>query len=272
MREELIYGVHVVGSLLRFAPEQILEIYLLEDRDDKRILELKQLARQQGIAVHPLSKKQLDAWKIENSQGAAARVRPKPALTEIDLFQRLENRALEKQPSGKRQAPPLLLALDHIQDPHNLGACLRSADAAGVDAVIIPKARSAAITPAVRKAASGAAETVPCIEVVNLARCLEALKQRNIWVIGAAQVQHSVETTGKRPQENNSLYETDLKIPLVFVFGSEGEGLRRLTRECCDLLVHIPMQGQVESLNVSVAAAICLYEAIRQRNVLVEKN
>lgn len=243
MRDDIVYGIHVVTSLLNTSPEQILEIYALDNRNDKRIVDIKERAQQQGITVHPLSKKQLENWKIENSQGVVARVRPKPSLTESDLFQLLE--------SGRR--PPLLLALDQVQDPHNLGACLRTADATGVDAIIIPRARSATINATVRKTASGATETVPCIEVPNLVRCLEALKKRGIWIIGTAR------------GAKQSLYEVDLKIPSVFVLGGEGEGLRRLTAECCDLLIEIPMRGQVESLNVSVAAAVCLYEALRQR-------
>jgi 23S rRNA (guanosine2251-2'-O)-methyltransferase len=150
-------------------------------------------------------------------------------------------------------SPPLFLVLDNIQDPHNLGACLRTADAVHVTAVIIPKDRSATITPVVRKVATGAAETVPIVQVNNLVRALEHLKELGVWLMGAS---------GDAKQ---SLYQTDLRGPIALVLGAEGTGLRRLTEECCDVLMHIPMRGSVESLNVSVAAGICLYEALRQR-------
>jgi len=244
MRNELIYGIHVIRSLLKNTPERILEIELSVDRNDKRILELKELAENHGIAVHPLSKKTLaNLGEDSVHQQAVAKVRPMPSLNENDLIDLIE----------KSKKPPLFLILEHVQDPHNLGACLRTADAAGVQAVIIPKTRSAHLTPLVRKVASGAAETVPCIEVTNLVRCIEDLKQHGIWVMGAM------------GEARQSLYETDLRIPLAFVLGGEEKGLRRLTAESCDVLVKIPMFGSIESLNVSVAAAVCLYEALRQR-------
>jgi 23S rRNA (guanosine2251-2'-O)-methyltransferase len=150
---------------------------------------------------------------------------------------------------------PLLLVLDGVQDPHNLGACLRSADAAGVAAVIVPRDRAAGLTPVVRKVAAGAAETVPLVAVVNLARTLRELKNRGVWLVGTDDA------------ADRTLYEADLKGPVALVMGSEGEGMRRLTRECCDQLVSIPMAGAVESLNVSVAAGVALFEAVRQRSV-----
>lgn len=151
--------------------------------------------------------------------------------------------------------PPFLLILDGVQDPHNLGACLRSADGAGVQAVIIPKDRSVSLTDTVCQVASGAAESVPLIQVTNLARSLRQLKKRNIWLVGTAD------------QAEQSIYEVDLKGPLAIIMGSEGKGLRRLTREECDFLAKLPMHGKVESLNVSVSTGICLYEAVRQRKV-----
>jgi 23S rRNA (guanosine2251-2'-O)-methyltransferase len=176
-------------------------------------------------------------------QGALAWVRTPAARPQQDLDALLD---------GIREAP-LLLLLDEVQDPHNLGACLRTADAAGVHAVIAPKDRSAGLTPVVSKVASGAAETVPFVQVTNLARAMDGLKERGIWLIG---------TAGEAESE---LYDRDLRGSLGLVMGGEGDGLRRLTRERCDTLVRLPMSGQVESLNVSVAAGICLYEAVRQR-------
>jgi 23S rRNA (guanosine2251-2'-O)-methyltransferase len=177
-------------------------------------------------------------------QGVVAEVLPRASDPETQLEEALESAA----------GAPLLLVLDGVQDPHNLGACLRSADAAGVAAVIVPRDRAAGMTPVVRKVAAGAAETVPLVAVVNLARTLRQLKERGIWLVGTD------DTADK------GLYEADLKGPLALVMGSEGEGLRRLTRECCDLLVSIPMAGAVESLNVSVATGVALFEAVRQRS------
>ncbi|MEW5994585.1 MAG: 23S rRNA (guanosine(2251)-2'-O)-methyltransferase RlmB [Candidatus Zixiibacteriota bacterium] len=172
-----------------------------------------------------------------------------PARSESDLLQLLD----------ELKQPPFLLILDCVQDPHNLGACLRTADAAGVQAVIVPKDRSVGLTDVVRTVACGAAERIPFIAVTNLARTLNQLKERGVWLVG---------TADGAPQ---SLYEVDLKGPLALVMGAEGKGLRRLTRECCDFLVHIPMLGTVECLNVSVAAGVCLFEAVRQRSELTTK-
>ncbi len=244
MRTELIYGIHVIRSFLKTSPERILEVKMLENKDDKRIQEIKSLARDNGITVQTLSKKQIATFSEDGThQGVLAKIRAKSLLDESDLKALIE----------KSKTPVLLLILDQVQDPHNLGACLRTADAAGVNAVIIPKARSVNITPVVRKAASGAAETVACIEVSNLARCLEELKQLGIWILGASS------------EASQSLYKSDLTVPIALVLGAEGKGLRHLTAESCDILIKIPMQGTVESLNVSVAAGVCLYEAIRQR-------
>jgi 23S rRNA (guanosine2251-2'-O)-methyltransferase len=245
MRDELIYGIHVVQSVLKNSPERILELYFLDTRQDTRLSTLKALANEQGIAMSALSRKQLGSLGEDiHHQGVMAKVRPKTLLTEYDLIELITS----------SKTPPLLLILDQVQDPHNLGACLRTADATGVTAVIIPKDRSAGLTSVVRKTASGAVETVPCVEVTNLARCLEDLKQQGVWVMGAS---------GEAKQ---SLFETDLKGPLALVLGAEGTGLRRLTLDKCDVLMHIPMKGSVESLNVSVAAGVCLYEAVRQRS------
>lgn len=249
MRDELIYGIHVVQSVLKNTPERILELYFLDTRHDNRLSMLKILAKEQGLAVSALSKKQLESLGTDaHHQGVVAKVRPKALLNENDLIE-----LITASSSNSNQTPPLILVLDQVQDPHNLGACLRTADATGVTAVVIPKDRSVGLTSVVRKSASGAVETIPCIEVTNLARCLEELKQHGMWVMG---------TEGNAKQ---SLFDVDLRGPIALVLGAEGNGLRRLTAEKCDVLLHIPMKGSVESLNVSVAAGVCLYEALRQR-------
>lgn len=240
---ELVWGLHAVREALSAAPERVLEVWVLDGRSDQRMEALRMLAREHGIACQPVRRETLDRM-AEGAvhQGVAARVAPAPALDENDLQHLLDS----------LDGPPLLLVLDGVQDPHNLGACLRSADAAGAHAVIIPRDRAASLTPAARKAAAGAAETMPLVRVVNLARCLRMLKARGIWLIGAE---------AGAP----SALEADLAGPLALVLGGEGAGLRRLTRETCDLLVSLPMKGRVESLNVSVAAGVLLYQALRGR-------
>ncbi len=244
MREDLIYGIHAIQHLLNSKPEQFLELHIQDTHDNKSLLSLASLAKTLGVNVSGVSKKQLDQWLPErNHQGVAAKVRLQPLLTEDDFSTLID--ACDK--------PPLFLILDGVQDPHNLGACLRTADAVGVTAVIIPKDRSASLTPVVRKVASGAAETVPVVQVTNLVRAIEMLKKLGVWIMGT-----SMQTT-------QSLYQVDLKGSVAIVLGAEGTGLRRLTEERCDVLMQIPMIGVVESLNVSVAAGVCLYEATRQR-------
>jgi 23S rRNA (guanosine2251-2'-O)-methyltransferase len=203
-------------------------------------------AEARGIPVHRLSGRELDRLLPGvRHQGVIAAIEP----------QETEDRQERDLPAFLEglETPAFLLVLDGVQDPHNLGACLRTADAAGVHAVIVPRDRAAGITPVVRKVASGAAETVPLFRVTNLARCLRALKQAGVWIHGASD------------DAGSTLYETDLRGPLAIVLGGEGKGLRRLTRELCDFLVAIPMAGRVESLNVSVAAGVLLFEARRQR-------
>jgi 23S rRNA (guanosine2251-2'-O)-methyltransferase len=239
-----VAGIHSVRSALKFGPEGVGELWLDRSRRDRRLAELADTARLAGIVVRRVTAEQLDgASNGVKHQGALAWVRTPAARPQQDLDALLD---------GIREAP-LLLLLDEVQDPHNLGACLRTADAAGVHAVIAPKDRSAGLTPVVSKVASGAAETVPFVQVTNLARAMDGLKERGIWLIG---------TAGEAESE---LYDRDLRGSLGLVMGGEGDGLRRLTRERCDTLVRLPMSGQVESLNVSVAAGICLYEAVRQR-------
>ena len=243
-KRNLVYGLHAVNAVLERAPERVLELWVAQPREDARLNELRERAQNAGVRVQSVGGEALAKLVGDVAhQGAAASVRPLKAWDEHDLLQALSQVAED----------PLLLVLDGVTDPHNLGACLRTADAAGAHAVLIPKDRAAAVDGVVRKVAAGAAEFVPVASVTNLARALDMLKERGIWVVG---------TDGEAPQ---SLYAADLKRPLALVLGAEGSGMRRLTRERCDFLVRIPMAGRVESLNVSVAAGIALFEARRQR-------
>jgi len=237
-----IYGFHAVTSRLRQHAGSIREIYLDSSRGDQRARGLARLAQERGVRVMTTDGARLDGMtQHARHQGVVARV--DSALPAQDLDSVLDGLG----------EPALLLILDGVTDPHNLGACLRVADAMGVHAVVAPKDRAAGITPIVEKVASGAAETVPFISVTNLARAMRELKEREIWLIGADQ------------QADRDLYSVKLEGPLAWVLGAEGEGMRRLTRENCDELVRIPMLGTVESLNVSVSAGICLAETRRQR-------
>jgi 23S rRNA (guanosine2251-2'-O)-methyltransferase len=241
-----VYGLHAVLAMLERAPQRILELMLASSRDDQRIRTLRERAAALGVAVQPVSNDALAKRVGEVAhQGAVAAIRALKPLDEGGLDALL----------GALDGEPLLLVLDGVTDPHNLGACLRTADAAGAHALLIPRDRSARVDGVVRKVAAGAAEFVPVVSVTNLARTLGALKERGIWVVGA---------DGAAPQ---SLHAADLKRPLAIVLGAEGEGMRRLTRESCDFLVRIPMSGSVESLNVSVAAGVVLFEALRQRGL-----
>ena len=239
-----VYGVHAVRWLLKEHPERVRQLWLQSTRDDVRTEEIAALARAAGISVQRVDARKLDDWTHSgNHQGVVADAEPGRGWNEDDLYARL----------GTLEVPALLLLLDGVQDPHNLGACLRTADACGAHALIIPRDRAAGLTPVARKVAAGAAETVPVVTVTNLARTMRALKERNIWLIGAD------------AQADRSAFEADLKGAVGLVLGSEGEGMRRLTRESCDALVRLPLLGGVESLNVSVAAGMLLYEAVRQR-------
>lgn len=241
---EWVYGFHSVQALLKTEPHRISEIRMLRGRTDQRAVKVRALAEQHGIAITVVGRDELEALAPGNHQGVVALSAAGEVRDEHFLFEFLET----------LDHPPLLLVLDEVTDPHNLGACLRTADAAGVDAVIAPKDNSVGITATVRKVASGAAETVPFVVVTNLARVIRQLQERGCWVTG---------TDGDAPL---SLYQADLKGPVVLVMGAEGKGMRRLTRESCDVLVNLPMAGAVTSLNVSVATGICLFEAVRQRN------
>lgn len=243
---EQLYGIHAVKSLLDHAPERLIEVFVLKGREDKRLLPLLNDLQRLGVAVQQVNRQTLDnKAQGEVHQGIIARVTAAKELNEGDLDQLLE-----------QKSQPLLLILDGVTDPHNLGACLRTADAAGVDAVIVPKDKSAQLTSIARKVACGAAETVPLIRVINLARTMRELQERNIWIVGTA------------GEATSSLYQADLKGAIALVMGAEGDGMRRLTREHCDQLVSIPMAGAVSSLNVSVATGVCLFEIVRQKQAL----
>lgn len=241
---EKIYGVHAVEALLRFHPKRVKQIWLSEGRSEPRVQALLALAAEYRVSVGQAERREMDAWVEGVHQGVVAEVSPSQVWGEAMLEELLE----------RTEKVPLLLVLDGVTDPHNLGACLRTADAAGALAVIVPKDKSATLTAAVRKVACGAAEVIPLVAVTNLARTLEKLQQRGLWVVG---------TAGEAEQE---LYQQDMTGPTVLVMGAEGKGMRRLTREHCDFLVKLPMAGSVSSLNVSVATGVCLFEVVRQRS------
>ena len=241
---KIVYGFHAVTGRLRQNAASVKEIFLDQSRGDRRAKDLAQQAQARGVRVMLVDGARLDGiTRHARHQGVAASVEPVQLARDLDEI--LDTLA----------EPALLLILDGITDPHNLGACLRVADAMGVHAVVVPKDRAAGITPVVEKVASGAAETVPFIAVTNLARAMRGLKERGVWLIGA-----------DRDAERD-LYSIELGGPLAWVLGAEGEGMRRLTRENCDELARIPMLGAVESLNVSVSAGICLAETRRQRRL-----
>ncbi len=243
---EVVVGVHAVEARVTADPDSVLRLLVQDNRRDGRIAGVVAAARAAGIEVDLVPRRRLDQHYPQlRHQGLVAECRAQPERNADDLQQ-----ALEHLPN------PLLLVLDGVQDPRNLGACLRSAAAAGVDGVITPRDRAAGLTPAARKAAAGAAEQLPLYRVTNLARCLRALAEAGVRIVGA---------DAEAPE---SLYVSDLTGPLALVMGAEEKGLRRLTREHCDSLVHIPLAPGSESLNVSVAAGVCLFEVVRQRGRL----
>ncbi|MGQ8366967.1 23S rRNA (guanosine(2251)-2'-O)-methyltransferase RlmB [Glaciecola sp. 1036] len=243
---ENVYGIHALAAVLANEPERVLEIFIAKGRDEERLHQIVNQARKHGIAINFCHRKTLDdKAKGEQHQGVLARAKPARVLDENDLKGLLEQTA----------SSSLYLVLDGVTDPHNLGACLRTADAAGVKAVIVPKDKSANLTPTVRKVACGAAEVVPLIQVTNLARTLKMMQQEGVWIIGTA------------GEASHSLYEENISGKIALVMGAEGKGMRRLTRETCDQLVKLPMAGSVSSLNVSVATGICLYEIGRQQRL-----
>ncbi len=241
---KVLFGFHAVGVRLKTTPRSIIEIYYEPTRRDARMRQFLERANEAGVRLIEADGMRLA--KLAGShghQGVAARVEVLAQTSSLDdLLDSIEG-------------PPLLLVLDGVTDPHNLGACLRVADGAGAHAVIAPKDHAVGVNATVAKVASGAAETVPYFMVTNLSRTLNELKERSIWCIGTS------DGTSK------TIYQMDLKVPVALVMGAEGDGMRQLTRKTCDELVGIPMRGAVESLNVSVASGVCLYEALRQRAI-----
>ena len=249
MKSSRLFGLHSVQAALDYSPKKIHKAWVDSGRQDKRLTQAVNDLLDLGIEPEKVDRKRLDRLAdTNNHQGIVIEVEMPGELSESDLKTAVENLA----------SPALFLVLDNVQDPHNLGACLRTADATGVHGVIITKDNATGITPTVCKVASGAAETVPVYQVTNLARTLRWLKSEGLWIMGA---------DGETSQ---TVYTTDFTIPLALVVGTEGKGLRRLTKEQCDMLVAIPMMGQVESLNLSVATGVLLYEAVRQRILAVK--
>lgn len=242
---QVLAGFHAVTARLRHAPESITELYVEESRRDKRMQTFMETAKSAGVRVFPVPIARLDGLSRGlRHQGVVALAKANPLAVDVDeVLDLLED-------TGE---PAFLLLLDGVTDPHNLGACLRTADAAGVHAVIAPRDRAVGLNATVQRVACGAADTVPYITVTNLARTMRHLKTRDVWLVGTDD------------EAGAGLHQVDGRRAMGWVMGAEGEGMRRLTRETCDELVHIPMAGSVESLNVSVASAVCLYETVRQR-------
>ena len=240
-----VYGLHAVESLLASRPSTVTGLTVAEGAAEKRLSPLIEKAAAAGITIHRIPRKDLD----QLIPGA----RHQGVIASVKAESREMNEKLLPEFIAGLSGPAFLLILDGVQDPHNLGACLRTADAAGVHAVILPRDRAVGITPVVHKVASGAVESVPIFTVTNLARTMRQLRDAGIWIYGTSEA------------AEQDLYQSDLQGPIALVMGSEGKGLRRLTREHCDHLLAIPMAGQVESLNVSVAAGVLLFEARRQR-------
>jgi len=241
--QEYVFGWHAVDAVLKREPERLLRVWIQTGRQDKRVKSVTEALDGLGVRWSVVHRRELDERVSGVHQGVVAEVAESREWTEADLLAQLAS-------SNK---PPFLLVLDGVTDPHNLGACMRTADAVGIQAVIVPKDKSASLTPVARKVACGAAETVPFVRVTNLARFLRELKDQGVWLIGTA------------GESDANLFQADFKGPVALVMGAEGKGMRRLTREHCDQLVNIPMLGHVDSLNVSVATGVCLYEALRQR-------
>jgi len=244
MSEQFVYGVHAVSALLANPHRVTYKLFVSQERMDKRLQDLLDRATQAHVSIEKLSMQKMNQRFADYThQGIVASASALPDYGEAHLIPLLE--------SSKK--PGLILILDGVTDPHNLGACLRTADAAGVDFVMIPKDKSASITPVVSKVACGAAESVPVVRVTNLVRSMEVLKEQGVWLYGAA------------GEAEHSLYQIDCSGSVALVMGAEGEGLRRLTRDHCDGLFSLPMSGSVDSLNVSVATGVSLYEVVRQR-------
>ncbi len=239
--KQYVYGLHAVAALLEYNPKDVKQLFVQQNRQDIKLKKVTELAQKQNISIYSQTKHELDKLVSANHQGIIAIVTTVAKTQDLDAL------------LASLSEPALLLILDGVQDPHNLGACLRSANAAGVHAVIVPKDNAVGITDVVRKVASGAAETVPFIQVTNLARTIKQLQEQGVWVYGAD------------AEAVDTIYDIDMRGPVALILGAEGRGLRRLTKEICDGLMCIPMAGDVASLNVSVAAGICVFEAVRQR-------
>jgi len=240
---EFIFGWHAVEAVLKREPERLQQVWIQTGRQDRRVKTITDGLDSLGVRWQVVHRRELDDKVSGVHQGVVAAVTESREWGEDDLMAMLA--AADK--------PPFLLVLDGVTDPHNLGACMRTADAVGVQAVIVPKDKSATLTPVARKVACGAAETVPFVRVTNLARCLRSLQEQGVWLIGTA------------GEATSTLFQANFTGPVALVMGAEGKGMRRLTREHCDTLINIPMLGHVDSLNVSVATGVCLYEALRQR-------
>jgi len=237
-----IYGIHAVESVLSRRPQSVIQLFVMKNRKDKVLNNIEVLAKKAGIKCQAIDRKKMDDRVDGNHQGVIAEVKVADAVMD-------EAKLLDL---ARDQKKLFLLILDGVTDPHNLGACIRTADAAGVDAIVLPKDRSASLNATSRKVACGAAENVPLVKVTNLSRFLKQLKDEFVWIIG---------TAGEAEQ---SIYQIKLPTKLALVMGAEGAGMRRLTRENCDELINIPMAGSVSSLNVSVATGVCLFECVRQ--------
>lgn len=240
----MVYGFHAVQSLLQAKPDAVASIIIQKGRQDERVQVIQDLAQQEGVSLSSMGKKAMQELVAQNHQGFIAQCHHFPAYTQADLLLILD-----------KQTSPTILLLDGVQDPHNLGAILRTADAMGVSAVVIPKNNAVGLTPSVQKVACGAAMTVPVVTVTNFSRCMAELKKRGLWLVG-------LDMLGE-----NRLTDIDMTGPVGVVVGSEGSGMRRKTREYCDFLAQIPMHGTVASMNVSVAAGMVLYEVQRQRTL-----
>ena len=239
-------GIHAVQSALESDPENVIQIWIAESKRNQRVVNLAQQAQKRGLLLHKASMNQLDKLaKSRKHQGVVAEYNAPRSWDDNALFNLL----------SELNEPALLLILDGVTDPHNLGACLRTAEGAGVHAVIAPKDKAAGLTPTARKVASGAAETIPFVQVTNLVRTIDLLKDAGVWI------------TGTSDKATKDIYAGDYKTATALVMGAEGKGLRRLTEAHCDHLISIPMAGKVSSLNVSVATGVCLYEVIRQRRL-----
>lgn len=248
-QSHFIFGLHAIQAALELPVSRVTEIWLADERHDDRIAAIQAAAKPHKLLVNKVTKAKLDEMMPDvRHQGGIAKCSPLKELSEPDLLKLVDD-LIDKGTA------PLLLILDGVQDPHNLGACLRTAEAAGAHAVIAPKDRASGLTATAMKVSSGSAERLPFVQVTNLARLLRELQQTGVWLVG---------TSG---DSSSALYEIELKGPLAIVLGAEGRGIRRLTREHCDQVVYIPMQGSAESLNVSVAAGVCLFEVARQRGL-----